>query len=55
MKKITKAPARRAMAAVCAALSVGIFAPLTWCEAAPASSYTAEANQKVYSQLDFFR
>ncbi len=53
MKKIVKMPARRVLAAMCAAFSVGIFAPLPWCEAAPASSYTAEANQKVYSQLDF--
>ena len=53
MKKFTKVPARKAVIAMCAALSVGIFAPLPWCEAAPASSYTAAANQKVYSQLDF--
>ena len=53
MKKITNSPARRAVAAMCAALSVGFFASLPWCEAAPASSYTAAANQKVYSQLDF--
>ena len=53
MKKFTKVPARKAVIAMCAALSVGIFAPLLWCEAAPASSYTAAANKKVYSQLDF--
>jgi alkyl sulfatase BDS1-like metallo-beta-lactamase superfamily hydrolase len=49
---ISKTCARRTAAALAAALAVSLV-PADWCQAAPASPYTAAANQQVYSQLDF--
>jgi alkyl sulfatase BDS1-like metallo-beta-lactamase superfamily hydrolase len=51
-KMISRSCARRTAAALAAAIAVSL-APAGWCAAAPASSYTAAANQRVYHQLDF--